>query len=118
MRRPGHYKPGGFPVPFGTILLSITFLSFRKTQGSMLISDVLQLIAVVLEAAVTVIAISIATRKQKSYGWYIAITFGLFVLFDIFRIFSLPLPDTAHSLILLVACGSMVYAVWLMYRET
>lgn len=83
----------------------------------MLISDFLQVIAVMLEVAVTVIAVGIASRKRKSYGGYIAVTFGLFVLFDIFRIFSLPLPDIAHAFIFLVACGSMLYAVWLMYRE-
>ncbi len=84
----------------------------------MLFSDFLQIIAVVLEVAVTVIAGVIATRQKKSYGWFIAITFLLFVLFDIGRLFSLPLPDAAHALIFLVACGSMLYAMWLMYGET
>jgi hypothetical protein len=80
-------------------------------------SDFLQIIAVLLEVAVMVIAGGIATRQKKSYGWYIAVTFGLFVLFDIGRLFSLPLPDAAHALIFLVACGSMLYGVWLIYRE-
>jgi len=83
----------------------------------MLFSDFLQLIAVVLEIAVAVIAILIATRKKRAWGWGIAITFGLFVLFDIFRIFELPMPEAFHSFILLVACGSMLYAIWLMYKE-
>jgi uncharacterized membrane protein len=83
----------------------------------MLFSDFLQLIAVALEIAVTVIAIIIATRKKRAWGWGIAITFGLFVLFDIFRIFELPMPEAFHSFILLVACGSMLYAIWLMYEE-
>jgi hypothetical protein len=83
----------------------------------MLFSDFLQIIAVLLEGAVAVIAVVIATRQKKYYGWCIAVTFGLFVLFDIGRLFSLPLPDAAHSLIFLVACGSMLYGVWLMYEE-
>lgn len=84
----------------------------------MLFSDFLQVIAVLLEVAVTLVAVVIATRNRKTYGWCIAVTFGLFVLFDIGRIFALPVPDTAHALIFLVACGSMLYAVWLMYQET
>jgi len=80
-------------------------------------SDFLQVIAVLLEVAVTLVAVVIATRNRKTYGWCIAVTFGLFVLFDIGRIFALPVPDTAHALIFLVACGSMLYAVWLMYQE-
>ena len=84
----------------------------------MLFSDFLQVIAVLLEFAVTLVAVVIATRNRKTYGWYIALTFGLFVLFDIGRIFALPVTDAAHALIFLVACGSMLYAVWLMYKET
>jgi bacteriorhodopsin len=83
----------------------------------MLFSDFLQIIAVILEVAVMVIAAVIATRQKKSYGWCIAVTFLLFVLFDIGRLFSLPLPDAAHALIFLVACGSMLYGVWLIYEE-
>jgi len=83
----------------------------------MLFSDFLQIFAVILEVAVTLIAVLIATRQKKSYGWCIAVTFGLFVLFDIGRIFALPVPDNAHALIFLVACGSMLYGVWLMYRD-
>jgi bacteriorhodopsin len=83
----------------------------------MLFSDFLQIIAVLLEVGVTVIAAVIATRHQKSYGWCIAATFGLFVLFDIGRLFALPISDEAHALIFLVACGSMMFGVWLMYKE-
>lgn len=83
----------------------------------MLFSYFLQIIAVLIEVAVTGVALVIATRQKKSYGWCIAITFGLFVLFDIGRLVSLPIPDEAHALIFLVACGSMLYGVWLMYRD-
>lgn len=77
----------------------------------------LQIVAVLLEAAVAVIGVVMATRQNKSYGWCIAVTFGLFILFDIGRLISLPISDAAHSLIFLVACGSMLFGVWLMYRE-
>lgn len=83
----------------------------------MVFSAFLQITAVLLEVAVMVIALVIASRQKKSYGWYIAVTFGLFVLFDIVRLFSLPLPDAAIAFIFLVACGSMLYGVWLLYRE-
>jgi hypothetical protein len=88
-----------------------------RNQETMEFPYFLQLVAVLLEVAVTVIAVVMATRQQKSYGWCIAITFGLFVLFDIGRLFSLPISDAVHALIFLVACGSMLYGVWLMYEE-
>jgi hypothetical protein len=83
----------------------------------MLFSDFLQIIAVLLEGAVTIIAAVIAIKYNRTYGWCIAITFVLFVLFDIGRLFSLPLSEAAHALILLVACGSMLYGMWLIYEE-
>jgi galactitol-specific phosphotransferase system IIC component len=83
----------------------------------MLFSDFLQIIAVLIEVVITVIAVLLATRRQKPYGWGIAVTFGLFVIFDIIRIFALPVPEAAQALSLLVACGSMLYAIWLMYKE-
>lgn len=82
----------------------------------MLFSDFLQIIDVFIEVAVTVIARVIAIRHQKSFGWCFAVTFGLFVLFDTGRIFALPIPDAAHALIVLVACSSMLYGVWQLYR--
>ena len=59
----------------------------------MLFSDFLQIIAVLIEVVITVIAVLLATRQQKPYGWGIAAAFGLFVLFDLFRIFVLPVPE-------------------------
>ena len=83
----------------------------------MLFSDFLQIVAVFLEVAVTLIAGFIGYRYGKIYGWCIAVTFGLFVLFDIGRLVSLPVSGEVHALIFLVACGSMLFGVWLMYRE-
>ncbi len=83
----------------------------------MIISDLPQIIAVILEVAVMVIAAVIAFRYRKTYGWCIAVTFGLFVLFDIGRLVVLPFSDAAHSLIFLIACASMLYGVWLLYRD-
>jgi hypothetical protein len=80
-------------------------------------SDLPQVIAVILEVAVMVIAAAIAFRYRKTYGWCIAVTFGLFVLFDIGRLVVLPFSDAAHSLIFLIACASMLYGVWLLYRD-
>ncbi len=83
----------------------------------MILPDLVQVLAVLLETGVAVTALLIGARYRKAYGWCIAATCALFVFFEISRIFFLPVPDTAHSLILLVACASMLYGVFLMYRE-
>lgn len=81
------------------------------------IPDILQITAVLLEIVVMVTGALIATRKKKVYGWFIATTFALFVIFDLARIFALAVPDGLHALIFLIACGSMVYAGWLIWKE-
>lgn len=82
------------------------------------IADLIQIAAILIECAVVVVAVLIATRQKKTYGWFIALTFALFALFDLIRILFLYSPSGIHAGILLIACASMLYAVWLMYNDT
>jgi hypothetical protein len=77
----------------------------------------MQLIATFIEIIIAVVAVLIALEKKKVYGWFIALTFVLFVIFDLGRIFALDVSAELHSLIFLVACASMLYAAWLIYKE-
>ena len=81
------------------------------------LSNLLQTLAVLVEIAITAVAVLIAIQFRKIYAWFIAGTFALFVLFDIFRIFDLPVAADLHGFIFLVACCLMLYAVWLLYGE-
>jgi hypothetical protein len=81
------------------------------------ISLIIQLVATFIEVVIALAACLIAIQKKKMYGWFIAITFGLFVLFDLARIFMMEVSAERHALVLLVACISMVCAVWLMWKE-
>jgi hypothetical protein len=81
------------------------------------ISNLVQTLAVLVEFAITAVAILIAIQYKRVYAWFIAGCFALFVLFDIFRIFNLPMSADLHGFILLVACCLMLYAVWLLYGE-
>lgn len=81
------------------------------------ISQLLQTLAVLVEVSVTAISVLVAIQNKKTYGWFVAGTFGLFVLFDVFRIFALPMSADLHAFIFLVACCLMLYAVWLIYGE-
>nr|WP_321351068.1 hypothetical protein [uncultured Methanoregula sp.] len=83
----------------------------------MQISDAIQLIATLTELAIAILALLVAWKKKKMYGGFVAITFALFVIFDIDRILSLNILPGLHAVIFLVACLSMLYAVWLMWQE-
>ena len=82
------------------------------------IAGFIQIIAILFECAVAVIGVLIAARKNRPYGWLIAITFALFALSDGVRTFSPYTFPRLHSLILLIASAIMLYAVWMMYTES
>ncbi|MCK9591264.1 MAG: hypothetical protein M0Q91_04565 [Methanoregula sp.] len=83
----------------------------------MLASDIIQILAILVECIIAGIAFLIATRAKKVYGWFIAATFALLVLFDISRIFALVISPDIHALMFLIACALMLYGTWLLYRE-
>jgi CHASE2 domain-containing sensor protein len=83
----------------------------------MQVPDIVQILAILIECAIAGIAILIATRNKKVYGWFIAGTFALFVLFDISRIFALAISPDIHALVFLIACALMLYGTWLLYQE-
>jgi len=76
----------------------------------------IQLIATLTEVVIALIAFLIGWQKKRLYGWFIAVTFGLFVIFDLARIFAFDVAADKYALLLLVACLSMLCAVWLLWN--
>ncbi len=80
-------------------------------------SGTVQFIASLVEVAVAIIALLIATKRKKTYGYFIAIAFGLLVIFNIARIFALEVPAVCDSMLFLIAGLSMLCAIWLVWKE-
>jgi len=80
-------------------------------------SGTIQLIASLAEVIVALIGVLIAVQKKKTFGWFVGITFGLLVVFNLARIFALEVSAELYALVFLIACISMVYAMWLMWTE-
>ena len=83
----------------------------------MTISDLFMYLAILIELVVAILAIVIAVRNKKIYGWFIALSFALFLVYDMIRIFGMRITSGPRELILLAAGGSMLYAVWLLFKE-
>lgn len=81
------------------------------------LSDIAQVLAVLVECAVAGIAVLIATWNKKVYGWFIAATFALFVLFDITRIFAFDLSPDIHAMVFFIACALMLCGTWLLFKD-
>jgi hypothetical protein len=80
-------------------------------------SAILQIIAILIECAVIVIALGLATTGDKGYGWLIAFTFALYVIFDLSRLNIIPVPDSAGAPLFLIASLSILLAVYLLLLE-
>jgi hypothetical protein len=80
-------------------------------------ADLIQLLSVLIEIIIAAGAVFIAVKKQKRFGWAIAATFGLYVIFDLSRMGVIPFPAGIDAVLFLGANVAMLIAVWLMWRE-
>jgi len=77
----------------------------------------LQIASIVIECAIVVLALMIATTRRKPYGFALALTFTIYVLFDSARQFQLSIPDEFLHVLFLAASVSALWAVWRIYSE-
>lgn len=80
-------------------------------------NTVLQVLAVLIEIIVAIAGVRLATKGKKYYGWFIALTFALYVVFDLSRLGLLPKSEPVISPLFLIASISILYAVWLIGEE-
>ena len=78
---------------------------------------VLHYLSIVLEVAVAIIGILLATRKKKSFGWFIAVTFAIYVFYDLVYIMNIKMPIASLYLVFFMATVSILWAVWNIYKE-
>lgn len=78
--------------------------------------EMLKYAALVLEIIVTVLGVLIATQRGRTYGWLIALTFGIYVFYDLMRFIGAA-ADMALILdgLFLLASLSIAWAVYQLY---
>jgi hypothetical protein len=72
--------------------------------------------SIALEAAVAIVAV-LAAVKGRPYLYGLALTFAIYVLYDLGRLFGWNVDQGILSVLFLVASASALYAVWRLYRE-
>jgi len=77
----------------------------------MSIPEALQLCSIAIEIIIAIIAVIIAAKRQRTFGWFVALTFALYVIFDLSRLRFIPLPPGGMSVLFLIASLSMFGAV-------
>jgi hypothetical protein len=76
----------------------------------MIFVNLVNLASLVLEAAVVILALKIAVVNRQNYGWLIALTFVIYVIYDLGRFLRFYIP--AGDVLFLIASASICWAVW------
>jgi hypothetical protein len=79
--------------------------------------NLLHLLSILLEAAVAALGIMLAIGKKKMYGWCIALTFVLYVVYDLTNLMVLNISQDTLYMIFFVATLSILWAVWNIFLE-
>ncbi|MDD1717905.1 MAG: hypothetical protein LUO88_02405 [Methanoregulaceae archaeon] len=81
----------------------------------MSLTALLQPVSIALEVLVVVIAVLVAVQKRRVYGWLVALTFAIYVVYDSAGFTGAAISGDLLAVLFLVASASALGAVWMMY---
>ena len=79
--------------------------------------EILQLFSIIIEAIIVLMGISIALAKKHSYGWGIALTFGIYVFYDLVHYMQWQTDQNVLRGLFFVATLSAFWAIWSVYQQ-
>lgn len=79
--------------------------------------NTMQLISIIIEAAVVAISLMIAIKKKKIYGYGFALTFLIYVFYDLSRLFALNIPELVLTVLFFIATVSILLSLIKLYKE-
>jgi hypothetical protein len=77
---------------------------------------VLHLFSIFLEAVIVVIALLLAVHKKRLYGYGFALTFGIYVVYDLANQFHHAISSDVLIIIFFIATLSALFSLWQLYR--
>ena len=72
--------------------------------------------SIILEVAVAIVAV-LAAVKERPYLYGLALTFAIYVLYDLGRLLGWKVEQGILSVLFLLASASALFAVWGLYRD-
>lgn len=79
---------------------------------------ILHIVSILLEVLVAVLGVMLAAIKKKRYGFYIALTFAIYVFYDLVNFGDLNVPRNLTYLLFFISSASILWAVWRIYKES
>ena len=77
----------------------------------------IQYISIIIEAAIFILSMLVAIQKKKLYGYGFALTFAIYVFYDLAKLGTFTIDNNMLYPLFLIASVSMLWAVWMIYRE-
>ncbi|MBT3260961.1 hypothetical protein HOC37_02115 [bacterium] len=78
--------------------------------------DAIYFISILMEVLIFGMGLIMGFRKRV-YGWCIAFTFGIYVIYDLAKTSFLNIPENILTLLFFGATVSMLWVVWGLYNE-
>lgn len=79
--------------------------------------ETLQLISIALELIIVAIALGIALKKKMMYGWGFALTFAIYVFYDLANVFSWEISVLVLQISFFIATISMLVSILEVYKK-
>ena len=79
--------------------------------------NALQTISILLELMVVALGIMLVVGKKKMYGWCIALTFILYIFYDLANLLSLHISQDSLDILFFMATLSILWAIWNIFLE-
>lgn len=77
----------------------------------------LQLISIGLEFVIVVLALTAAVQKKVKYCYGFALTFAIYVFYDLAKLYAWTISPAVISGIFFVATVSAMASMWMIYKE-
>jgi hypothetical protein len=79
--------------------------------------NALQTISILLELMVVALGIMLVIGKKKMYGWCIALTFILYIFYDLANLLSWHISQETLDILFFMATLSILWAIWNIFLE-
>jgi hypothetical protein len=76
----------------------------------------IQNFSILLELVVAILGLLIWIQKRKVYGALIFLTFVLYMVWDISKLWNLAIPELLLRILFAIATISILIAVWKLYK--
>lgn len=90
----------------------------EREKGGNDSADMLQLLSILLEGVIFVMCLRMALLRKKFYGYGLALTFGIYIFYDLAHHYDLNItPQVMQTLFFVATVSALLCVTHLYYRN-